>query len=76
MGIRSELLIRLILSIPISLILGLWGIWFGLCILAQAIKILIHGKRSKFLHQQIDNYFEFYIKCHRYLWLLSDKRPF
>jgi len=75
MGARLELFIRILMAFVLGTIVGLWGIWAGICMFLQWWIILFTGNRNRELHKHIDKWFRFYIKSYEYLYLLTDKRP-
>lgn len=89
---RRELLIRIPYFIAfyfvfyfIYIAILLWGIWAGLMFIFNWVYILITGKRGKFMHDQINAWYNFtvqrvfvswvYQKCLPYFLLLTDQRP-
>ncbi|MBR9678161.1 MAG: DUF4389 domain-containing protein [Nanoarchaeota archaeon] len=72
---RLELFVRIVYSIILSIILGLWGFVAGILMTVQWLVILVTGERDKWLHDHIDSYLQFLFKSNIYLSLLSDERP-
>ena len=72
---RLELFVRIIYSIIIGIILGIYSIVAGICQVLQWILILITGKRVEGLNNVIQGYVQYTIQVVRYITLLSDERP-
>lgn len=72
---RMELLVRIVYSIILSIILGVWSFFAGILAFVQWLVILVTGERDKWLHDKVDGYVQFWFKSNAYLMLLTDERP-
>ncbi|MBP2029309.1 hypothetical protein J2755_000229 [Methanohalophilus levihalophilus] len=72
---RIELFIRLVYTIPIVIVLYIYSILAGICLLLQWIIILIAGRRIAVISNVISGYLRYYTHIAGYVYLTSDKRP-
>ena len=72
---RSELIIRIFYSIPISIILGIYGILAGICQCLLWLGILILGRRVQSLNDVVRDYIAYNIQVISYMNVLTDERP-
>jgi hypothetical protein len=72
---RIELFIRIIYSIILGIVLSIYGLVAGICILIQCVIILILGRRSEGLSEVIKGYLEYYVHILSYTSFMTDERP-
>jgi hypothetical protein len=72
---RIELIIRILYSILIGIVLYLYGIVAGICMIIQFFVILIMGRRSHTLSEFIRGYLEYYVHILPYTAFMTDERP-
>ncbi|HLB70713.1 MAG: DUF4389 domain-containing protein [Candidatus Methanoperedens sp.] len=72
---RLELFIRILYSIAIMIVLYVYGIIAGICLIIQWFVILILGRRSEGLGNFIKGYLEYYVHVISYMYIMTDKRP-
>ncbi|MBN1785525.1 MAG: DUF4389 domain-containing protein [Candidatus Methanofastidiosa archaeon] len=72
---RLELFIRIVYSILISIVLGIYGFLAGLCMFVQWFHILILGRRNQGLHDVIQGYLEYQVHVLAYMNFTTDERP-
>lgn len=72
---RWEILVRILYSIPISVVLWFFGIIAGISELILFLHILILGRRHKELNKLVSAYLDYFIKVSAYLRFLTDERP-
>lgn len=72
---RIELFIRIIYSILIGIVLSIYGLIAGLCMIIQFIITLILGRRSQGLSDFIRGYLEYYVHVLPYTSFMTDERP-
>jgi hypothetical protein len=70
-----ELFYRVIYSILIGIVLYIYGIFTGICLVFQWFIILIAGRRIEGLNRIIKGYLEYYTHVIGYLFLTTDVRP-
>lgn len=71
---RIELIIRILYSILIGIVLYLYGIVAGICMIIQFFVILIMGRRSHTLSEFIRGYLEYYVHILPYTAFMTDER--
>jgi hypothetical protein len=72
---RLELLVRILYWILIGIVLWVYGIIAGICLVIQWFYILILGARSETLSNIIKGYLEYMIHVLSYTNFMTDKRP-
>lgn len=73
---RLELFIRIVYGwIAIYIVLAIYGIVAGICMIIQWFVILILGRRSEGLSNFIKGYLEYIVHVVGYLYWMTDKRP-
>ncbi|MCK9630698.1 MAG: DUF4389 domain-containing protein [Methanoregula sp.] len=72
---RLELLIRIIYWILIGIVLWVYGIIAGICLIIQWIHILVLGRRNEALSDLVKGYLEYMIHVLPYVYFMTDKRP-
>lgn len=72
---RLELFIRIVYSILIGIVLSIYGIIAGICMMVQFLVILILGRRSRNLSDIIKGYLEYYVHILPYTSFVTDERP-
>jgi len=72
---RLELFIRIVYTIFIAIVLGVYQFIAGLCLIAQWIIILIFGRRNKRLSDIVKGYFEYSVHVVSYCNWLTDRHP-
>ncbi len=72
---RLELLIRIVYWIIIGIVLWVYGIVSGICLIIQWIHILILGRRNEWLSDFVKGYLEYLVHVMPYIYFMSDKRP-
>ncbi|ATU08917.1 DUF4389 domain-containing protein [Methanohalophilus portucalensis] len=72
---RLELFFRIIYSILIGIVLYIYGIFTGICLVLQWFVILIAGRRIERLNRIIKGYLEYCTHVIGYLFLTTDIRP-
>jgi hypothetical protein len=72
---RLELLIRIVYWILIGIVLWVYGIIAGICLIIQWIHILILGRRNEALSNLVKGYLEYLIHVQPYIYFMTDKRP-
>jgi hypothetical protein len=70
-----ELLIRILYWILIGIVMWVYGIIAGICILIQWFYILILGCRNEALSNIARRYLEYVIHVMSYSYFMTDKRP-
>jgi hypothetical protein len=71
---RAELFIRILWAIPSLIVLWIFGIIAGLCLIVHWFFILITGKRNRVLNNVVRVYVYYSTKVRAYLSLLTDER--
>ncbi|MDE1851318.1 MAG: DUF4389 domain-containing protein [Candidatus Micrarchaeota archaeon] len=71
---RLELFVRILWGIVSGIVLWVFSIIAGICLMVHWIYILILGKRSKTLNNVVRAYFYYSTKYRAYLSLLTDER--
>ena len=71
---RLELFVRILWAIPTAIVLWIFGIIAGMCLVVQWFYILITGRRSRMLNDVIRGYFYYSTKVRAYLGLITDER--
>jgi hypothetical protein len=72
---RLELIVRIFYSIPIFIILYLFGLLTGFVLVLQWLCILFTGKRSEGLNNFIQSFVKYIIQIISYTSLITDERP-
>jgi hypothetical protein len=72
---RIELFIRIIYSFVIGIVLTIYGIIAGICLVVQFFIILILGRRSEGVSNLIKGYLEYYVHVLSYTSFMTDERP-
>jgi hypothetical protein len=72
---RVELFVRIVYWILIGIVLWVYGILAGICLLIQWFHILILGQRNEGLGRFIQGYTEYYVHVMNYTFFFTDKRP-
>jgi hypothetical protein len=72
---RLELLIRILYWILIGIVLWVYGIISGICLIIQWFVILILGRRNRDLSDFIRGYLEYRIHVTPYITFMTDRRP-
>ncbi len=72
---RIELFIRIIYSLIVGIILSVYGMIAGICMMIQIIIILILGRRIEGLSDFIRGYLEYYVHVLPYTSFMTDERP-
>jgi cobalamin synthase len=72
---RIELFVRILYSIPIGLVLWIYGTIAGICLVFQWFIILIAGRRINGIAGIINGYLQYYTRVVGYLYLTTDRRP-
>lgn len=72
---RLELFIRIVYSVVIALVLMVYGVIAGICLLIQWFVILILGRRNERLSNFIKGYLEYKVNVMGYIYDMTDDRP-
>ncbi len=72
---RLELLVRILYWIFIGIVLWVYSIIAGFCLLIQWFHILILGSRNEMLSDIVKGYLEYMIHVLSYSNFMTDKRP-
>jgi hypothetical protein len=72
---RVELLVRIVYWILIGIVLWVYGLIAGICLIIQWIHILILGCRNEALSNVVKGYLEYMIHVLPYMYFMTDKRP-
>lgn len=72
---RIELFVRILYSIPITIVLWIYCLITGVCLLFQWLVILIAGRRIRGLSSIINGYLRYYTRVAGYLYFTTDIRP-
>lgn len=72
---RLELLIRILYWILIGIVLWVYGIIAGICLIIQWFVILILGHRNRDLSDFIRGYLEYSVHVTPYMYVMTDRRP-
>ncbi len=72
---RLELLVRILYWILIGIVMWVYGIIAGICLLIQWVHILILGCRKEALSNIAKGYLEYMIYVMSYSYFMTDKRP-
>ncbi len=72
---RLELFIRIVYAFVIALVLMVYGVIAGICMLIQWVVILILGRRNEGLSNFIKGYLEYVVHVSSYVDLMTDDRP-
>lgn len=71
---RAELFIRILWAIPSAIVLWIFGVIAGICLVVHWFFMLITGKRNKMLNGVVRGYLYYSTKMRAYLSLLTDER--
>jgi hypothetical protein len=72
---RFELIVRIVYWILIGVVLWIYGVLAGICLIIQWFVILILGHRNKTLGEFIQGYVEYYVHVLNYMYFFTDMRP-
>lgn len=72
---RLELLIRIVYWIIIGIVLWIYGLVSGICLIIQWLHILILGRRNEGLSNFVKGYLEYLVHVMPYMYFMTDKRP-
>ncbi len=72
---RLDLFIRIVYWIIIGIVLWVYGLVSGICLIIQWIHILILGRRNEWLSDFVKGYLEYLVHVMPYIYFMSDKRP-
>lgn len=72
---RLELFIRILYWIAIGIVLWVYGLIAGICLIIQWFVILILGHRNEGLSNFIKGYLEYSVLVTPYVSFMTDKRP-
>ena len=72
---RLELLFRILYWILIGIVMAVYGIIAGICMIIQWFVILILGRRNRDLSDFIRGYLEYRVHVTPYVALMTDRRP-
>lgn len=72
---RFELLVRILYWILIGIVLWVYGILAGICLIIQWFCILILGHRNEALSGIARGYLGYMIHVMPYTYIMTDKRP-
>ena len=72
---RLELLVRIVYWILIGIVLCIYEIIAGICLIIQWLHILILGCRNEALSNIVKGYLEYLVHVTPYVHFMTDKRP-
>jgi hypothetical protein len=72
---RFELLVRILYWILIGIVMWVYGIIAGICLIIQWVHILIIGSRNEALSNVAKGYLEYMVHVMGYVYIMTDKRP-
>jgi hypothetical protein len=72
---RLELLVRILYWILIGIVMWIYGIIAGICLLIQWFHILVLGYRNQILSDIAKGYLEYMIHVMPYSYFMTDTRP-
>jgi hypothetical protein len=72
---RIELLVRVLYWILIGIVMWIYGMIAGICLVIQWFVILILGRRNEALSNIAQGYLEYYVHVLPYVYFMTDKRP-
>jgi hypothetical protein len=72
---RLELLVRILYWILIGIVLWVYGIIAGICLIIQWFVILILGHRNRDLSDFARGYLEYSVHVMPYMYVMTDRRP-
>jgi len=72
---RIELLVRIVYWILIGIVLWVYGLIAGICLVIQWIHILILGRRNEALSNIAEGYLEYQVHVMPYTYFMTDTRP-
>jgi hypothetical protein len=72
---RIELFVRIVYWILIGIVITVYGILAGICLIIQWFVILILGRRNQGLGEFIQGYVEYYVHVMNYVYFFTDTRP-
>jgi hypothetical protein len=72
---RLELLVRILYWILIGIVLWVYGLIAGICLVIQWFAILVLGHRNRDLSDFIRGYLEYSVHVMPYMYVMTDRRP-
>ena len=72
---RLELLVRILYWILIGIVMWVYGLIAGICLIIQWFHILILGSRNDTLSNVAKGYLEYMVHVMGYVYIMTDKRP-
>jgi len=72
---RLELLVRILYWILIGIVMWVYGLVAGICLIIQWFHILILGHRNDVLSNVAKGYLEYMVHVMGYVYIMTDKRP-
>jgi hypothetical protein len=72
---RLELLVRILYWILIGIVMWVYGLVAGICLIIQWFHILILGSRNDTLSNVAKGYLEYMVHVMGYVYIMTDKRP-
>jgi hypothetical protein len=72
---RVELLVRILYWILIGIVLWVYGLIAGICLVIQWFVILILGRRNQDLSDFARGYLEYMVHVAPYIYIMTDRRP-
>jgi hypothetical protein len=72
---RFELFVRILYWILIGIVMWVYGIIAGICLIIQWFHILIIGSRNEALSNIVKGYIEYMVHVMPYTYIMTDKRP-
>ena len=72
---RLELLVRILYWILIGIVMWVYGLIAGICLVIQWVHILILGSRNDALSNVAKGYLEYIVHVMGYVYIMTDKRP-
>jgi hypothetical protein len=72
---RLELAVRIVYSIAIGLVMWVYGLIAGICLVVQWLVILVLGRRNESLSEFIRGYLEYHVHVLSYTSAMTDRRP-
>ena len=72
---RLELLVRILYWILIGIVMWVYGLIAGICLIIQWFHILILGSRNDALSNVAKGYLEYMVHVMGYVYIMTDKRP-
>ena len=72
---RLELLVRILYWILIGIVMWVYGLIAGICLIIQWFHTLILGSRNDTLSNVAKGYLEYMVHVMGYVYIMTDKRP-